>query len=143
MHYAWSIGDLQKFEKTFLFHKIEAIRQLNGSIDPSGPINPASIVSYISTLCVVEVLPPVLLFLVFYCTILETVLSGSLVVSWQRLICRDSPRGPPLRDGLLLSAGKEIAPPNALRGGAYTSLRDSVRVLLIALRIGALDVETR
>ncbi|RFN54471.1 hypothetical protein FIE12Z_1259 [Fusarium flagelliforme] len=29
LHYAWNVGDLQLFESTFLFHKIETIRQVN------------------------------------------------------------------------------------------------------------------
>ncbi|CEF79815.1 unnamed protein product [Fusarium graminearum] len=29
LHYAWNVGDLQLFESTFLFHKIQTIRQVN------------------------------------------------------------------------------------------------------------------
>ncbi|KAG8356705.1 hypothetical protein FVEN_g5534 [Fusarium venenatum] len=55
LHYAWNAGDLQLFESTFLFHKIQSIRQVNLWLQNSE--NRKDIMmctNYINTLCFIE-----------------------------------------------------------------------------------------
>jgi len=57
LHYTWNNkGDLALFEPTFLFHKIESIKQINSWLaSPSSAKDVLRCAKYISTLCLVEV----------------------------------------------------------------------------------------
>ncbi|KAL3595598.1 hypothetical protein FPOAC2_09944 [Fusarium poae] len=55
LHYAWNKGDLAVFEPTFLFHKIESIKQVNTWLTSSSRAKEVlRCAKYISTLCFVE-----------------------------------------------------------------------------------------
>ncbi|KAF5227862.1 hypothetical protein FAUST_11482 [Fusarium austroamericanum] len=55
LHYAWNKGDLAAFEPTFLFHKIESIKQVNTWLTTSSRAKEIlRCAKYISTLCFVE-----------------------------------------------------------------------------------------
>ncbi|KAI5463580.1 hypothetical protein BGZ63DRAFT_195670 [Mariannaea sp. PMI_226] len=53
-HYAWIVGDMQAFETTFLYHKIETIRLLNEWLDRPQPGGLATVMTQITTLCLAE-----------------------------------------------------------------------------------------
>lgn len=56
LHYAWNKGDLCVFEPTFLFHKIQSIKQVNQWLSTSSQAKEVlRCAKYISTLCFVEV----------------------------------------------------------------------------------------
>lgn len=54
LHYAWNAGQLQSYEPTFLFHKIQTMSDVNKSIQNSDK-KYAICVRNISTLCFSEV----------------------------------------------------------------------------------------
>ncbi|KAI1057395.1 hypothetical protein LB507_011526 [Fusarium sp. FIESC RH6] len=55
LHYAWNVGGLQLFESTFLFHKIETIRQVNSWLQNSKSKKDRMMcTNYINTLSFIE-----------------------------------------------------------------------------------------
>jgi hypothetical protein len=54
LHFAWNTGQLQSFEPTFLFHKIEAMNSVNKFLRNS-TMKYAVCVRNIATLCFTEV----------------------------------------------------------------------------------------
>ncbi len=60
MHYSWITGSTKEIEKTYLYHKLEAIRAVKDSI--SDPLSQDICVNLISALALAEVRrPPILL----------------------------------------------------------------------------------
>ncbi|KAF5668387.1 hypothetical protein FHETE_5323 [Fusarium heterosporum] len=54
LHYAWTVGDLQTYKATFLFHKVSTIRLLNGWLQNVQQPGLMTFIRHVSILCFIE-----------------------------------------------------------------------------------------
>ncbi|CAJ0542479.1 Ff.00g000990.m01.CDS01 [Fusarium sp. VM40] len=54
LHYAWTVGDLQTYKSTFLFHKVSTIRMLNGWLQNIQQPGLMTFIRHVSILCFIE-----------------------------------------------------------------------------------------
>lgn len=57
LHYAWNVGNLRNYEATFLHHKVEAMRLVNGWLKNLQPKVATTCIREICTLAFAEVWP--------------------------------------------------------------------------------------
>ncbi|CAG9986653.1 unnamed protein product [Clonostachys byssicola] len=55
LHYTWRVGDMRRYEQTYLFHKVKTMQHVNGSLtNPNSNAQFVHLVWGISTLCLTE-----------------------------------------------------------------------------------------
>jgi hypothetical protein len=55
LHYAWTVGDLETYKATFLFHKVSTIQVLNRWLQNIHQPGLMTFIRHVSILCFIEV----------------------------------------------------------------------------------------